>query len=262
MGIEAATDILTRKVQFALELLDPFTGTTVSKGVEVEARTPDGKPTGAPPVVNRSGRFVWLDMGSPPPATIIYETGRLPYGSGEIDLSTGLPADRLVNVMLKPSPAYDVPTGITAVRGWLFGSDGAVKKPISGAIVQLAWAIDKAPGWIPPAPADASRMRPGEAVTDKNGQFVVFSRFPRPGTPFSAYVGYPPPADPNFNKTLVSIDLAGALPRARLQVTRLAIRASRKTPADFRFVETLPPGRIPEGRLLTRDVQLDWNELN
>lgn len=260
MAIE--TDILTRKVQFALELLDPFTGTTVSNGIEVEARGPDGKPTGAPPVINRSGRFVWLDTGGPPPATIIYDTGRLPYGSGKIDLSAGLPASRLVNAMLKPTPAYDVPSGITAVRGRLFGGDVAAKKPISGAIVQLAWAIDKAPGWIPPAPTDASHMRPGEAVTDKDGQFVVFSRLPRPGTPFSAYVGYPPLADPNFNKTPVSIDLANARPKARLQITRLDIRTSRKTPGDFQFAETLQPGQIPEGRLLARDVQLDWNELN
>jgi hypothetical protein len=262
MGIETSTDILTRKVQFALELLDPFTGAPVWKGIKVEARASGGRETGVPAIVNLSGRFVWLDTGDPAPQSIAYEPDDLPYQSGEVVLSAGLPASRLVNVILRPTSAYDIPLGVTAIRGSLYRRDGGAKRPVSDAIVQLAWAIEQAPGWIPPAPSDAGQIRPGETVTNEDGEFLVFARLPKPGTRFSHYVGYPPPGDPGFNDTAISPELVDRVPKARLQFTRLDIGQTRVTPADFRFLENLQPGQVPEGRLLLRDLQLDWNELN
>lgn len=272
MGLESTRDLLERKVQFALELIDPITGVLVSAGVKVEAIGADGKPSDPPPVVNRSGRFVWIDRGGPPPEKIVYDPGKLPYAKGEIDLSGGLPKDKLVGVKLRPNRAYAVAPGVTTIRGRLFkvvdqerpiaDDEGEKREPIPGAVVQLAWGLSQFSGWIPPAPAAATPIRPGESITDKDGEFIVFARLPGPLTKFSTYVGYPAPDDPAFNKSIIMLDIDHALPRARLQVTLRDISESRATPATFKFLDSLAPGRIPEGRLLPRELELDWDKLD
>ncbi|WP_038967637.1 hypothetical protein, partial [Bradyrhizobium diazoefficiens] len=197
-----------------------------------------------------------------PPANIRYDTGRLPFDSGRVELSAGFPNDRLLRVVLRPTAAYEVPEGVTAVRGTLVASEAAGAKPVADAIVQLAWATVQPAGWIPPVPASRARLRPGEAITDKDGQFLVLSRLPGKSATASGYVGYPLPGEPGYDGARISLDVSGAGVKARLQVTRRDTGTSRRTPDDFRFDEALQPGRIPEGRLLGRDLKLDWNELS
>lgn len=261
---------LTRRVQFALELVDPLTGTTVSRGMRVEAKAADGRPTGEEPVVNRSGRFVWLERDQPRRpaiASIAYDPGRLPFAGGEIKLAGGPPADKLVSERLTLSQTYAVPLGVTAIRGRLIRKNGTDILPIAGAAVQIAWAMGQADTWIPPFPKKAADLRNGEAVTDGNGQFLVFARLPRPRTRVSEYLGSPLPGGQAPNDPNIDLDVVLGRVLARLQITRFDIDEWRSTPAKFEFLaktspnDTETPGRIPEGRLLPRELQLDWNEL-
>ena len=117
---------LTRRVHFALELVDPFTGANVYRGIEIEAKAADGRPTGDEPVINRSGRFVWIARDQsrrPAIASIAYRPVRLPFVPGEIDLAGGPPAGKLVSRRLTPTHAYSVPLGVTAIRGRLVGEE-------------------------------------------------------------------------------------------------------------------------------------------
>lgn len=261
---------LPRRVQFALELVDPFTGDIVYRGMKVEAKAADGRPTGDEPVVNRSGRFVWLEKDRPRRpaiASITYRPGRLPFVEGEISLTGGPPADKLVSERLTPSHAYAVPQGVTVIRGRLVEKNGSSVEPISGAAVQIAWAMEQPPNWIPPFPKSAADLRGGEVLTDGDGQFLVFSRLPQPRTRYSDYVGRQQPGGPAFGDPTIDVDVLRGWVRARLQVTRFDISEQRSTSSAFEFLKKKSseggarPGRIPEGRLLPRDLQLDWNKL-
>jgi hypothetical protein len=147
------------------------------------------------------------------------------------------------------------------LRGRLVERAGAVATPIAGAIVQIVWGIAQAARWIPPAPRDVAGMRPGEALTDADGEFFVLSRPPRTGTRFSDYVGFPPKGDPGFDATPVSLDIDKGLARARVTVTRPDIGVSRVTPAAFEFPGVPVRGRLPDGRMPAGDLELDWRTL-
>ena len=261
---------LTRRVHFALELVDPFTGANIYRGIEIEAKAADGRPTGDEPVVNRSGRFVWIARDQsrrPAIASIAYRPVRLPFVPGEINLAGGPPTGKLVSRRLTPTHAYSVPLGVTAIRGRLVERNGEEINPIPAAAVQIAWAMEQPPNWIPAFPTSVTDIAVGEALTDGSGQFLVFARLPKPRTRVSDYIGRQRAGGQAFGDPTVDVDVLRGWVRARLQVTRFDIGERRSTSSAFEFLKkTSPddsarPGRIPEGRLLPRELQLDWNEL-
>ena len=63
-----------RSVAFALELLDPVSVTLISEGVEVAIAGRDAKP-----IVNLSGRFVWLGQTDVWPTTLSVTPGAQPF---------------------------------------------------------------------------------------------------------------------------------------------------------------------------------------
>ena len=229
-----APEELLRKVLFAVELIDPVTQALVSQGVKVIAEGLTSKP-----IVNRSGRFVWLKEGEARPTSIIVEPGTRPYEAVTAsapqlpdDLDKATEAQRLVRIYLKPTRAYEFIEGITAVRGTLLKTTGGTVAPIAKAEVQLKWFDDNSQRWI---------QAPNSTTTDKDGEFAVFVRLlPKP------------PAQP---------DIVDGFLRIHLRVTRNG--ETRKTPEDFGFLgqDREPKGRIPEGQVLRRHVTLAWDEL-
>jgi hypothetical protein len=256
---------LTRLTRLALELVDPITGAIVSRGVTVEARKSNDRPSGIAPVVNLSGRFVWLERSLPPVpeiARIACDPGRLPYKQEVIDLSDIPEGQKLVSRRLRPNAAYIVPQGVTAMRGTLFELEDGKRKPIKDAVVQIAWLLSQPVEWIPPPPATLANLRVGDAVTDENGDFLAFSRPLKNDTRYSDYVGYPKPDEPGFRRTRCTPDSRNGVAKARLQVTRFDIGQWRWTDTDFEFFKTLPKGSIAEGQMPPRDLELDWDELS
>jgi hypothetical protein len=232
-------DVLDRRVLFAVELVDPVTQLLVSQGVTVTA--PDMQ---AKPIVSRSGRFVWLVDQDAWPATIAVDPGLTPYAAHTqpapprpADILAAPAAQRLARILLRPTPAYPFDTGATVVRGTLRERTDVPNAPVvADAIVQLAWHDAFWGTWTPGPPL------PGELWprTGANGEFAALLQ-----------LSAPPPAVP---------DLVRRLLKVRVQVTRGP--ATRATPDAFPFLpNAADAGRVPEGRLLPRDVTLGWNEL-
>jgi hypothetical protein len=235
----APPDVLARRVLFAVELIDPVTQSIVWRGLRV---TPAGLQ--AKPIVNRSGRFVWLMEGDAWPGAIRIDPGYEPFAPHEqpapprpADILTAPAAERLVRIMLRPTHAYPFETGATVVRGVLKERvDVAGAPAVSGAVVQLAWLDEFSNTWRPDPP-QRGELWP---QTDARGQFAALLQLQAP-----------PPADP---------DIVRGLLKARVQVTRGAV--TRATPDDFPFLPgAADAGRVPEGRLLPSDVTLGWTQL-
>lgn len=258
------TSPLTRRARLALELVDPITGLLVSRGMTVEARRADDRPSGIDPVVNRSGRFVWLERRLPPVpeiAKIACNPGKLPYERLLIDLSAEPEDEHLVSKWLRPNAAYVVPQGVTAIRGRLFESENGERKAIENAVVQIAWLLSAPVEWIPPLPDTMANLRVGDALTNEKGDFLVFSRPPKPRVFYSDHVGYPKPDEPGYRRTPCTPDSKDGLAKVRLQVWRTDTDERLCTPDDYEFSKTLPKGSIAEGQMLPGDLQLDWDEL-
>lgn len=120
-----------RAVLFAAEVLDGVTLARISAGLTVAASG-----MRAPPIVNASGLFVWLDEGAPPaPHTVSVDPGELPYLAG----SAPVLADRLVRIVLAPGRAYRYPAGSTALRITLHAAVPGGSRPAAGATVFLRW---------------------------------------------------------------------------------------------------------------------------
>ena len=232
-------DVLDRRVLFAVELVDPVTQTIVWQGMSVTA--PDVQ---AKPIISRSGRFVWLVEGDAWPTTIAVDPGFMPYAAHTqpapprpVDVLVASPAERLTRILLRPTVAYPFDTGATVVRGTLRERVDIPNAPVvEGAIVQLAWHDAFWDTWTPGPPL-AGETWP---QTGANGEFAALLQ-----------LNAPAPAVP---------DLSRGLLKARLQITRGP--ATRATPDTFPFLpNAADAGRVPEGRLLPRDVTLGWNEL-
>jgi hypothetical protein len=231
-------DVLERRVLFALELVDPITGARVTEGLDVGVADVAGKP-----ILNHSGRLVWLVEGTAWPGAITVTPTTAPYAPHvqappprPADVLTATAAQRLVRIVLRPTVAYTFDTGVTAVRGSLREQIGVPSRPVAGARVQLAWFDVFSNTWRPPPP------EPNDVCpeTDANGEFAAFLRLART-----------PPADPDLERGLL---------KARLQVTRGS--DTRVTPDDFPFLPApVERGRVPEGRLLPRDIPLGWADL-
>lgn len=231
-------DVLERRVLFAIELLDPITFERLWEGITVNVAGLAGKP-----IVNNSGRLVWLVEGPAWPGAITVTPTTAQYSPHiqaapprPADILTATAAERLVRIVLRPTAAYAFDTGVTAIRGMLRERLGVASPPVAGARMQLAWFDTISNRWLPPPPAPLDVC----PETDADGQFAVFLR-----------LAPVPPQDP---------DLVRGLLKARVQVTRGA--DTRVTPDDFPFLPApADPGRVPEGRLLPRDISLGWTDL-
>jgi hypothetical protein len=248
-------DPLDRRVLFAVELIDPLTQAAVYQGVSVKAGGLTAKP-----IVSYSGRFVWLEEGASWPGTITVDTGRLPYlphvAAGPPrppDIPTAGAEARRVRIALRPTVAYPIEEGVTAIRGRVFDTASPSAPPLNRARVQLAWRDDNG-NWrpLPPAPetfGPGGPPSPREQETDASGEFLVFLNLrPNAGV------------DPD-------IDDQGFL-AVRLQVTQgRTAPITRATPDDFPFLTTIDDtdgtraGRVREGRVLARHLRLVWDQL-
>ena len=250
----ANTDRLDRKVLYAVDLTDAVTGARVTDGVALEPLDAAGEPLGGrAPSRNRTGRFVWLQPGNVWPARMsVRPKPSLPYVARDevvpppkanpaiaADNSTLLkPEDRLVRILLAPTPAYPF-EGVTAVRGALREA-GAGSAPVKDAIVQLAWR-DQA-GWLPPPPPPADPRKPAEAVTDENGQFAVF-------LPMLGHSAQPDGQDGKLN--------------LRLQVTRTVngVAQTRWTPNPPAVSPSPSPGWWTSQGQMRDAVSIRWDQL-
>lgn len=235
----ASPDVLDRRVLFAVELVDPITQALIWRGLTVTAAGIEARP-----IISLSGRFVWLIEQDHWPATIAVDPGSTPYSPHSQagpprppDITNADAAARLVRIVLRPTAAYPFDTGATIVRGTLKERvDVPGANVVAGALVQLAWHDALANAWQPAPPQPAETW----PETDSGGAFAALLQ-----------LHAAPPADP---------DLTGGLLKARVQVTRGS--ETRATPDGFLFLpDAASAGRVPEGRLLTRDVTLGWEQL-
>ena len=259
----ASPDVITRRVLFAVEVLDPLSRALIHAGLTVKAAGVVGDP-----IVNASGRFVWLaEAPGTWPTSISITPEGLPYVpvvqavTPPADVDSPTIEERRIRVTLRPTTAYPFDAGVTSIRGRVLADAMAAAAPIAGALVQLAWRAKGTGVWTPAPPAGPIGDDPplGEMVTDARGEFVAFI----PGGPSSALA-----------------DMKDGLLKVRLQITRSDVMPrTRVTADDFPFLPDLPAfpgdtpqdttarndarkGRIPEGQLLTRDLTLAWSALS
>jgi len=225
-------DAITRKVVVALEVFDPLSQTLVSDGLSVTAAGL------GMPIVNLSGRFVWTDVNGVWPNQIAVDPINLPY-VGEAVAPPAPPdplnvtADqRRVRIVLRPTPASDFSSGVTAICGQLFETTTAPSAVAKDATTQLAWFDTESKAWV----TSPERSSPPSA----KGEFAVFIR---------------------LQPTLMQEpDLSNGRLKVRLQVTRGT--TTRATPDNFPFLtDPQASGRVPEGALLSNAVKLGWAEL-
>jgi hypothetical protein len=218
-----------RKVLVALEVFDPLSQTLVSEDLKVLAKNLGRS------LVSWSGRFVWLDEGGTWPAEISVEPVGLPFEKVVVQPppppANAKPEQRLVRIVLRPTAAADF-SDVTAIRGQLAESATPGALPVVGAAPQLAWFDTVANAWIP-APEQTG-------VSDSAGEFAAFLRL-QPALEQEA-------------------DLKGRLLKLRAQFTRGS--TTRVTPDDYAFLpDPKAAGRVIEGQLLGRDLQLAWADL-
>ena len=219
-----------RKVLLALEVFDPLSQTLVSKGLMVKA-------TGlGDPLPSWSGRFVWTDRNSAWPTAITINPIGLPFENEIVQPpkppANAKPQDRLVRVVLRPTAAADF-SDVTAIRGRLTESAAVGALPVVGAAAQLAWFDAHTNAWVPSPEQNG--------VSDSNGEFAAFLRL-RPAMEQEADL------------------LKGRLLKIRVQFTRGSAR--RATSDNYGFLtDPEAAGRVIEGQLLGRDLQLAWADL-
>lgn len=213
-----------RDVLFAVELIDPVTLTRVSKNMSVTA-----PPLASRPVINFSGRFVWLVERDARPAKIIVEPVDLPYDREE-QVAPALPANldqlpdaaRLARVILHPRRDYVFPDGVTVVRGQLNETTAVPPVRVTDAQVWLQWFDADTDDW---SESNASMF----VRTGANGEFATFLRLAPSAKPL--------------------IDDAG----------RMAVRVRVKRPNAA--VRTSLPLIVPQGSSFKDFQTLAWSEL-
>ncbi|MER9247627.1 hypothetical protein [Mesorhizobium sp. M0590] len=233
----------TRRALFAIEVIDSVSGSTLYDRIKVEPLDANDKVINGPPVINHSGKFVWLEPRNDWPARVRVRPDDRPNPPPFEDavIDTPQPADdpiparkRLFTALLRPTAAYPFGEGTTAVRGALKDGMARDANPIRDAIVQLAWQYDDV-NWKPAAPAAGHEPLPGEARTDGFGQFATFIRLP---------------ADD------AKVAVRNGLLTVRLQVTRAGM-PTWIVPGN-RWVEDKAIEKITAGRLFEQDVNLAW----
>jgi hypothetical protein len=154
-----------RNVLFAIEVLDAVTLRRVTHGLTVNASGLRKKP-----IINASGRFVWLREDPKALQKIIIEPGTLPFESVEISADQ-LRLGELSTVELPPRCDYPFVPGITGLRGTLIESremPPEQQQPVAGAEVRLMWLDDDSVTWH-----DA----PTTSHTNSHGDFAAILRF-------------------------------------------------------------------------------------
>jgi hypothetical protein len=190
------------------------------------------------PIVNLSGRFVWVDVNGAWPNQITVDPVSLPYVGETVqppappDLANATADQRRVRVVLRPTRAADFTSGVTAVCGQLFETATAPSDLVQDATTQLAWFDTASSAWV----VSPERSSPPNA----KGEFALFMR---------------------LQPTLMQEpDLNNGRLKVRLQVTRGT--TTRATPDTFPFLtDPQASGRVPEGALLSNAVKLGWAEL-
>ena len=237
---------LQRRVLFVVELVDPVTQSIVSERVDVECAGLKGRP-----IVNYSGRFVWLVEKDAWPTLISVTPGDKRFAPvtaapppRPADLEKAKPEERLARITLRPTPVYPF-EGVTAIRGRLVEGPETESPAVGGARVQLAWFDHK----TTESPDDDEWMlSPFEAETEADGRFAgQFALF--------LHLDMRKSAEP---------DIKNGLLKVRLQFTRGGVTPlTRVTPDNYPFIPDSPAteGRVPEGRLLARELTLRWTEL-
>jgi hypothetical protein len=167
-----------RRVRLAVDVVDAVTGELVRDGIKVTVKEFRSKP-----IVNASGRFVWLIEPGVVPSEVEVDPQRLPYvkqtwpvPAPSLPLPPRTPQYSIVRVELPPTSAYPFEPGTTGVRSTLI-LDNTVFPPVPlpKHAVWLQWSDDNqaAPGWTD-APV---RIAPfAESLTDAAGDFAVIVR--------------------------------------------------------------------------------------
>jgi len=211
---------------FAVELFDPVSLEPVSDGVKVRAVGLTREP-----ILNYSGRFVWLAEGNAWPSKVDIDLQDQPFEAvpaaarvappKPADLQKAKEAERFMRVTLQPKRTYPFGArdGVLAMRGRLL-EDASVDPPVPLPDVEvwLAWLDDSTGAWI-----DA----PIHGTTDVTGEFVTFLRLLPAASPF--------------------VDAAGAM-SVVIRVKRGAIRET-------------PPYVIPQGQVDQTFRTVDWSVL-
>lgn len=156
-----------RWVMFAVEFLDPITGFRVAEGLRPRVQNLP------PPLVNRSGRFVWRLDTSPEKRSIHMdlEIENRMYGPPadpldfDIEANDGTtpPAMLLKSFTLTTTALYRPPDGMTAAAGRLVKGGGS-KDPLPGVEIFIETAHDA---------GTATFASSHTARTDARGEFVA-----------------------------------------------------------------------------------------
>lgn len=174
-------DMISRRVMFALELIDPGRGVSAGEEMKVSA---DGFRA---PRVTRAGQYVWTDPDPPADRNVTVEATSAhgwfsPY-SATIQVPARLPGVpvRVERAILQPTGLYEPPAGRLAAAGMLIDTAQA-RNPLEGVTVELALR----------AKDDGSILLSNlQARTDARGGFVAMAsdlgnEAPMPSPPPSA----------------------------------------------------------------------------
>lgn len=161
-----------RRIEFAIELIDPVTLERVSQGVKVIAEGLRRKP-----IVNASGMFVWLKEDTDSLREITIDPQLLPYEKAVVPKSNlNLPPSSppLTVIELAPRADYMFAVGTTGIRGSLFETKVGPPIPVQNAVVRLQWLDDDGATW---------HTSPSLSSTNDKGDFVATIRLAPSGVP-------------------------------------------------------------------------------
>jgi len=162
----------SRKVMFAVELLDPVTLERVSQGVKVVAQGLKGMP-----ILNASGQFIWLKEDIGPLIGISIDPISLPYQRETVSVDElKLPSDKplIMSIELLPRTDYAPAAGTTGLRGSVFEDRMMPAVAVRDADVRMQWLDEDNVTWM-----DA----PGRSRTNTAGDFVAVLRLAPTDTP-------------------------------------------------------------------------------
>jgi hypothetical protein len=176
-----------RRILFAAALIDPITGALVSEGLRVSVDT-----LARPPIVNRSGYFVWLAEEPLRPTVLTIVPERAPFEADTQPIpplpdpppeDSSLPVvfddARLRRIFLRPTAAYPFPDNALVLRGRLRETAAASAPAVGRADVCIEWyaeafVMGDLPGWIASAAA---------GVTAAGGEFAAALALPAGARP-------------------------------------------------------------------------------